>query len=500
MQAGRRLLGIEISDLGITAAQVGSDGAELIPLDSGDAELSSFAQLSGRGEVIFGQTAFRQFLTSEVPVDNQFWYRFAATEGGASAKKGSKYQPPDSDLAQAHLTAVLGKCLQGGTAFDDVALSVPGHFKASKLGALIQIARDAGFSVNHVLDGSLAGLLSATSVPEGELLVVVDLHWNSADVIRVKRSDTSVERLDVVSDRGLGLRLILDRLIDGVGKRFIDECRFDPAARPEYAQELYNQLMGYMRNGNTSPCKLETTKGSIAVDRAGLARMVENELNNLTSMVKRAVDGAKNGNKSAVFLSSRASLVPGLASLLVKKNSLNPVLFQKGQAALGSLAFLNALDGKDRPVQPLFHTQLEFDNAAAKEASSSANEPLTGKVFVSGVAGILKPTPSTHLLFQGRILPLPQPGEADFVVGKSKSISAGLTIVEPVEGLADFHVIIRRREGGELEMVNNGRNTTELNGESVASSNTVLLQSGDVITLGDSILQLMVVGLVRGDA
>ncbi len=487
------LLGIEISDLGVTAARIGGNGAELIPLDGNASELSAFAQLTGQGEVIFGKSAFRQFHVSDVPVDNQYWYRLGGVEDASTSKKGSQHQPSDDDLAQTHLKAVLEKWSRAGGSFEQIALAVPGHFKSSKLGSIIQVAQQAGISVKHVLDNSLAGLLSAPVVPDSGSLWVVDLHWNTADVVRMGRSPDAVERMEVLSDRGLGLRLILDRLIDGVGKRFIDECRFDPMARPEYAQELYNQVFDYLSDGGQNGSrKLEMSKGSITVDRGILAEMIRTELHGLTQLVSKSA-----GTDGLVFLSSRANLIPGFAAEL---NSENALSMNTGQSALGALAFLHSLGADQNSEQPLFHTRVEFSERAQKAPAVSSNSPTKGYKYVSGTAGILKPGQPTHLLFQGGLLNLPDEGDARYIVGKDKAIRSGLIIVEKIEGLADAHIVLTRRKDGEVEMFNNGRNKTFLNGEKVPSSKTMVLQTGDVITLADDVLQLMITAEVDSDA
>ena len=384
-------------------------------------------------------------------------------------------------------------CSQAGASFDQIALAVPGHFKSSKLGSIIQAAQQAGITVKHVLDSSLAGLLSAPVVPDGESLWVVDLHWSTADVVRVNRSPDAVERTEVLSDRGLGLRLILDRLIDGVGKRFIDECRFDPMARPEYAQELYNQVFDYLSEGGQNGSrKLEMSKGSITVDRGILSEMIGSELNGLMQLVSKSA-----GTDGLVFLSSRANLVPGFAAELNAENALS---MNTGQSALGALAFLHSLSSDQSSDQPLFHTRVEFSEKGQKAPVASGNRSTKGYKYISGTSGILKPVKPTHLLFQGRLLNLPDVGDARYIVGKDKAIRSGLIIVEKIEGLADAHIVLTRREDGEVEMFNNGRNTTFLNGEKVPSSKTMVLQTGDVITLGDDVLQLMITAEVDSDA
>jgi hypothetical protein len=148
----------------------------------------------------------------------------------------------------------------------------------------------------------------------------------------------------------------------------------------------------------------------------------------------------------------------------------------------------------------LYHTRVEFSSKAQVDPDAALEGTGTGEKYVSGVSGVLKPTKPTHLLFQGRLLRLPDNGDAKFIVGKDKGIRSGLTIVEKVEGLADGHIVLMRRRDGEIEMVNTGRNTTFLNGEAVPSSKTMVLQTGDVITLGDSVLQLMITGLADSDA
>jgi hypothetical protein len=498
--SAKRLLGIDISDLGATGARSGEEGPELISLDRDGIGLSSFAQLTGKGEVIFGSSAFRQFLVSEIPVDNEFWYRLATVDDPSKPRSGSIQQPPDSDLAQAHLAAVFEKCLAAESPFDEVALTVPAHFKSENLGSLIQISRQGKIPVTHVIDSSLAALLSSSSIPQGDSFIVLDLHWNTADVVQITRTGSGIERSFISSDRVLGVRLILDRLVDGLGKRFIDECRFDPAARPEYAQELYNQLRDYLvQSTDKGSCKLDTAKGSISVDHSDLTAMIDTELTGLKDLVSRAISNTNDEQAPALFLSSRSGLIPGLATRLANGFSVSPLQMANGQSAHGALAFLEALDGDSDSDQPLFHTSVKFSSASPK-IDPKETEDEKGPVYVSGESGILQATPATHLLFQGRVLQLPKIGEPKFVVGKSKSINCGLTLVEPMDGLADGHIILSRRSDGELEMANNGRNTTSLNGASIGPDDSVILQVGDVLELGDSKLQLMIVGLVDNDA
>ena len=162
----KRLLGIEISDLGVTAAQWSKSTAELLPLGPDTMELSGFAQLTGKGEVVFGRLAFEQFLTSELAADNQYWHRLATAGKDPSMRNRRRSQPSDTELAQAHLTTVIEICRKLEGRFDEVVLAVPGHFKRSNLGRLIQISEAVGIRVKHILDSSLASLLSASGVPD----------------------------------------------------------------------------------------------------------------------------------------------------------------------------------------------------------------------------------------------------------------------------------------------------------------------------------------------
>ena len=462
-------------------------------------ELSGFAQLTGRREVVFGRLAFEQFLTSELAVENQYWHRLATAGKDPSMRNRRKSRPSDTELAQTHLTAVIEKCRGLEGRFDEVVLAVPGHFKRSNLGWLIQISEAVGIGVKHILDSSLASLLSASGVPDANSFVVMDIHWNTAEAVHIVSTDSGLERREVAEDRALGLRQILDRLVMGLAKRFIDEFRFDPSARPEYAQELYNQLSAWLSdpNGNAA-CKLRTPKGAISTDRGALAEMVGNELKGFSDLAGRAIGQAADARDCAVFLSPRIRCVPGLMEILNKDYGVDPRMMETGQAAIGALAFRDALSDDPAIDQPLFHTAVEFTSSRERK-SETASIP-QGKVYHSGRDGILGPTHPTHLLFQGRLLELPEFGEADFAIGKGKSIASGLAVAEPVKGLAECHALLRRRKDGGIELTGAEGNQTWINGESFNSNGTISLQVGDVITLGAPILQVMIVGMARDDA
>lgn len=495
----KRVLGIEISDLGITAARWIQSTAQLIPLSPDTMELSGFAQLTGKREVVFGRPAFEQFLTSELAVENLYWHRLATAGKDPSRRQRRKSRPSDMEMAQTHLMAVIENCRKQAGRFDEVVLAVPGHFKRSNLGWLIQVSEAVGIRVKHILDSSLASLLSVSGVPGTKSFVVMDIHWNTADAVLIESTERGLERREVAEDRTLGLRQILDRLVMGLAKRFIDEFRFDPSARPEYAQELYNQLSAWLSdpNGN-SACKLRTPKGAISTDRGALAEMVGNELKGFSDLAGRAIGQGTDSRDCSVFLSPRSRYVPGLMQILNKDFGVDPRMMETGQAATGALAFRDALSSEMATDQPLVHTAVEF--AACREQRSETASIPQGKVYRSGRDGILGPTHPTHLLFQGRLLELPEFGEADFAIGNGKSIASGLAVAEPVKGLAECHALLRRKKDGGIELTGAEGNRTWINGESFSSNGAITLQVGDVITLGAPILQVMIVGMARDDA
>ena len=495
-----RLLGIEIGDLGVTAARWSDSTAELLPLGADTMELSGFAQLTGKGEVVFGRPAFEQFLTSEFAVDNQYWHRLATAGKDPSMRNRHKSRPSDTELAQTHLTAVIEKCRKLGGRFDEVVLAVPGHFKRSYLGWLIQVSAAVGIRVKHILDSSLASLISASAVPVAKSFLVMDIHWNTAEAVLIESTDSGLERVVVMEKlRALGLRQILDRLVAGLAQRFIDEFRFDPSARPEYAQELYNRLSAYLSDPKvSSACKLRTHKGTLSVDRGALAEMVGNELKAFSDLADQTMNMADDPRDCAVFLTSRFRYVPGMMEIMNKDYGVDSRMMETGQAATGALAFRDALSDDPAIDQPLFHSKVGFISSQERR-SESASIP-QGKVYHSGRDGILGPTHPTHLLFQGRLLELPEFGEADFAIGKGKSITSGLAVAEPVEGLAVCHALLRRKKDGGIELTGAEGNQTWINGESFNSNGAITLQVGDVITLGAPILQVMIVGMAKGDA
>lgn len=496
----KRLLGIEISDLGVTAARWSDSTAELLPLGPDTMELSGFAQLTGKREVVFGRPAFEQFLTSEFAVDNLYWHRLATGAKDPAMRHRRKSRPSDTELAQTHLTAVIQKCRKLEGRFDEVVLAVPGHFKRSNLGWLIQVSEAVGIRVKHILDSSLASLLSVSGVPDTKSFVVMDIHWNTAESVLIESTDSGLERVVVTENRrALGLRQILDRLVAGLAQRFIDEFRFDPSARPEYAQELYNRLSAYLSDPKvSSACKLRTPKGTLSVDRGALAEMVGNELKSFRDLADQAISLAHDPRDCAVFFSSRILRVPGLMGILKQDFGVDPRVMETGQAARGALAFRDALSSDMATDQPLVHIAIEF-KVSREQRSESASIP-QGKVYHSGRDGILGPTHPTHLLFQGRLLELPEFGEADFAIGKGKSIASGLAVAEPVKGLADCHALLRRKKDGGIELSGAEGNQTWINGESFNSNGAITLQVGDVITLGAPILQVMIVGMATDDA
>ena len=496
----KRFLGIEISDLGMTAARWSQSTAQLIPFSPDTMELSGFAQLTGRREVIFGRPAFEQSLTSERAIENLYWHRLATAGKDPSRRHRRGSRPSDTEMAQAHLTAVLENCRKQTGRIDEVVLAVPGHFKSSNLGWLIRLCEAIGIRVKHILDSSLASLLSLTGVPDRKSFVVLDMHWNTTEAVRIVSTESGLERGVVTENRrALGLRQILDRLVASLAQRFIDEFRFDPSARPEYAQELYNRLSAYLSEpkGKT-PCKLRTPKGTLSVDRSALAGLMGNELKSFRDLAGQAIGLADDPRDCAVFLSSRILRVPGLMGILKKDLGVDPGVMEIGQAARGALAFRDALSSDMATDRPLVHIDIEFKVSREQRSEPVAN--LQGKVYRSGRDGILGPTYPTHLLFQGRLLALPEFGEADFAIGKGKSIASGLAVVEPVDGLGDSHALLRRKRDGGIELTGIKGKRTWLNGETITSNGAFTLQVGDVITLGAPILQVMIVGMAKVDA
>ena len=496
----KRVLGIEISDLGITAARWSQSTAQLIPLSPDTMELSGFAQLTGRREVVFGRPAFEQSLTSERAIENLYWHYLAKGRKDPPARHRRGSRPSNTEMAQTHLTAVIEECRKQAGRIDEVVLTIPGHFKRAYLEWLIRLCEAIGIRVEHILDSSLASLLSLTGVPDAKSFLVLDIHWNTTEAVVIETTERGLNRLVVMEDaRALGLRQILDRLVAGLAQRFIDEFRFDPSARPEYAQELYNRLSAYLSDPKvSSACKLQTPKGTLSVDRGALAGLIGNELKIIRDLAREVISLAEDPIGCAVFFSSRILSVPGLMGIMKQDFGVDPRVMEIGQAAKGALAFRDALSSDMATEEPLVHVAVEFNVSREQRSEPVAN--LQGKVYRSGRDGILGPTHPTHLLFQGRLLALPEFGEADFAIGKGKSIASGLAVAEPVKGLAECHALLRRKKDGGIELTGTEGNQTWINGESFTSNGAITLQVGDVITLGAPILQVMIVGMARDDA
>lgn len=482
----------------LVLAAISGQGPRLIDCDNGH-QSPGFANKDGQTGNAARATAQR----SPQSITDLAWERLS---GEPATSLGDSLGATWAELARRHLMAVYAAAPDGATSL----LAVPeiwiqsGHHQR-----VLETAHAAGLPAVGTIDRGLAAaalgrshaLTPGAPVLHLDLLrgegILTTLHYDG------QRLRTAGTPIPVPS--GGGHRALEEAIMLGLDGRMAEDSGVLPSEHPELAQALYDQLptlLDTLRTASAAAMEASSSRLVLTRDEVGVFCRKLNQ--RLASAVESACGMSSSKGVHLLKLGASAAQVPGLRETLASVRGVVVEELPVGHAALAAAHLCEALgldavsqDARPEPIVELsvdvlvgYADLAPIDNAATFADPEPAENP--DRQFHTGPSGFITRDVPTHLLFQGRALPLE--GNS-FIIGKDPGEDvAGVRVVEDFPGLAPVHARLTR-EGGAWH-AEPGANGVPLLLNQQPIAEQAPLQTGDILTLGDTGLKTMLIHTV----
>jgi hypothetical protein len=280
----------------------------------------------------------------------------------------------------------------------------------------------------------------------------------------------------------LGIEPLLRLCMEVLARRFVECSRFDPLHDSMAEQALFDRLPDWLaRLASDAEVALELTTRSGtfgatiqgAEFRLRVARACEPLLQKLRARV------AERGPHT-LQVHSRLADIPGVLEALLRLPDTAVHVLAPGAAAAGLARRAPAVPGPG--PGPVLLTELPWDGQPG-DLPAAVSTPPSGPE-----------TLPTHLLVGHRAFRL---GSDPFRIGAELAPGeAGVALDPGLRGLSRQHCTLRR-ENGSLLVVDHSRFGTWLNGHRIEGA--VLVQAGDVLSMGSPPVELRLLAEVGGD-
>ncbi|MEM6393297.1 MAG: FHA domain-containing protein [Planctomycetota bacterium] len=491
--------GIDLNDSALAVAETGSGSPRLIDCDGGTLS-PGFSAKDGQT----GSAARAQAQRAPQAVTDQAWERLT-DEPAVSLGLGEPLGASWSELARRHLAAVHATAPSG----NPTLLAVPATWSQSgpTPGAprVLAVAHAAGVPVAGTIGQALAATVvgSTHSLTPGAPVLHLDL-TRAEGVLTTLQFDGKTLSLPAppVPVASSGFRALEDAVMLGFDGRMAETTGVLPSENPELAQALYDQLPQFLSTLQSAPsARLEVPNSRLSLTRDEAAVFCRRLVQRLTAAVETACSQTNTRGNLLLKLGAFAAQVPGLREALAELRKVVIEELPAGKAAMGA-AHLCAAYGlapatPDAPPEPITEVPVNcmtgyrdlapIENAAVAETPEQAARP--GRQFHTGPAGFITRDAPTHFLFQGRALPLEG---SSFSIGSDPGEgTAGIRVAEDFPGLAPVHAQLTRQ--GNAWHASPGPDGVPLLLNQQPVAEPAPLQTGDILTLGDSGLKAMLI-------
>ena len=205
-----------------------------------------------------------------------------------------------ADLVYHHLNSISHELGDEQTIF-----AVPGYFSNEQLGLLLGIAQHANINTLGFVDSALLYTHATPSLPEEFEFIDLELHRICATPMVCE--DNVLKVLSSRPIEGFGIYSAIDGWMNLAADEFIQHTRFDPLHTGACEQQLQDQVVDWITQGQVQ------TK--ITVEHSGNLREVEISQSVLTSKLSQRFENLHLEGKNIV-VSPRIQAVPGMADVL----------------------------------------------------------------------------------------------------------------------------------------------------------------------------------------
>jgi hypothetical protein len=357
-----------------------------------------------------------------------------------------------------------------------VWLTAPVHADANGLGSVLGIAQSLGLKVDGFVDSAA---VTVASLRAGRSALVLEVGLHHAAAAAVDSSGQARRRRAVVSEEN-GLIELYQSWLAFISTAMVKRTRFDPFTNAATEQQLFDALAALTRQAaETGSTTAGVTNGestfevSLTRDQfAEAAQSIYRELIRLLHALRPA------GAEVTLVMPEAIAGLPGFREQL--------------QQHFFGCDLITVPDGFAAAATSL----LDLPEAESAESVRLLRRlPLHEQTGISGVAreslgrAGMGATPPSHLLFEGRAIPLSM---SSLVVGRSPGTGTALTLPDGLAGVSRRHCTFVR-DGNEVVLVDHSHYGTFVNGERV--SERVRIHAGDKVRLGEPGVELSLISI-----
>ncbi len=475
-----RTLGLEFCDEGFTAVEATDTAFRVVDLEASSEESPGFVYFDGT-RYICGRQAQKRSRIYPRFVTDRCWEQLSLRLSDLNVP--GRAPPRYSELAYRHLRMVWER-LQAGGPVGKVVFALPGNYLSSengdeeKIGLILGIAQDLNMPLAGIVDMacvSLAAEMERLGI-EGQTAFHIDVHQR-ATFFSILELRPKIRRLRLAI-APIGFHHVFAELNPKLANSFLSQTAFDVTHDANTEQQFYNQtqnLLELFREQEEATIEMESLKRSrkMSVYRDTVAKHLEPVNESLAQLVDKSLKEVYSaGNEKSIpfVISERAAKIPGLAEKIAAAHNASIIVSEFGSAASGA-----ALLGKASTVfenleeagitTSIDLRELGLDKVPTKEKMSESIDEVPSPIELARESEPAKTLP-THIVYKG----LGARIEKD-----------GFNLTE-TGGEGAIGISVKRLGDGRLQLENQTEGIVLVNGQ--AASNGVILNCGDVLTLG----------------
>jgi hypothetical protein len=427
------------------------------------------------GDILVGYDARKLARLHPRQTTNRFWQDLS-DQPLANMMGG---QVSAADLVHAQLEDLVAGFRDD---LDGAIFVVPAHWSNEQLGLLLGVAEDIAVPVLGLVDSAVA---ATRSEYPGRTLLHVDASLHQLTIAQMSQSGRSS-----IQDRHAIDRIGIDRLertcVELIARHFVESTRFDPLHDGQSEQTLYDNLYTWLGSLKTrKEVKLSMSFGGNDFSATVKAADV---VAHIVDFVEPVVQNVRNllsvGMPAAVQLTNRLAVFPGFVEAMARMAQVDVFVLEPGATASGALSRAIHLPPIDEGIR--MTVALPWDRPPMADA---------GVVAESADESPDDDRRPTHVLYDGRAYRL---GSTAFSIGSELAPGDyGAALNGRVSGISRRHCSIRAGQHG-VEVVDHSRFGTRLNGHTIDGA--AILQSGDVISLGNPSSEFLLITEVMPDS
>ncbi len=494
-----RIIGLEICDEGILAAENKDQEIRIFPLES--------EGISSPGHVFFDGSEFKTGREAELLqriypryVSDRCWDQLSLRPSELNTPQNP---PPYSELAFRHIHFIWKK-LQLGGPIDRLIIILPGkylsekHGDEEKIGLILGMAQDLGMPLVELVDlGVFSAAAGASSVEGGSSFALhVDVHLHST-FVTVIRTGQTFSRVSLHRSR-IGYAQVYSELFPKLANKFLSQTAYDVTHNAKTEQVFFAQIKSALEE--------LTEQEEVSIEMNGVRRIrkmvvtqedIYHHLNVLNesnlNFIKKTYDEVASLERESpkhIFMTERAIRVSGLKEKLGSWKGDQIVLLPRGAATLTAVRYglkkELAANLEETPVTSIINlsevglaptesSPISDQNSSVCTNDQTSKDSTDDRRF----EGNYEPS---HIVLDGigyRIQ-----GD-EFIIGTdSPKNGFGLRIPNSIHGIGGKHCTISSGNNGKIIVPQNAYETF-LNTKPLLKNGT--LKAGDILSLGNGV-------------